>query len=486
MKESEKNYLSREKEGFLKGNLSKFKTLIITAGVGLLVGSQIYNPNKRVIEAIVGSILVLMLWNFSALAATWLVIISYPFPFSISWGNSNFIFILIILLTYLVRVSTGHYKIHLDKTISLPLLLIIASYILSFINVPFEAEIMKNTFVNIANFLATIVFMLLIFNVVNDEEKLRKTVNIIMITAALVILFTIVEMFFPGKVIIPNWLYTTHKTKLVMKGLRMMGPFHSYELHGEFLAINAFLIFFKLVRSRGMAIKILLGMLLIADLLMLFATITRGAFFSFILGIIYLIFLSRKELNITRFVYLVAAIVIVIITLEGFVANYTTSGSLFDRVIGTTFSKGFVPDSRTGLWEAAFERGMKHPIFGQGVGWDFTKTTFKDIVWPHNLYLFYFNITGLFGLSAFLFLIYRLVRKTFAGLKSSIVTSPFPEAFMKILHIVIIIFLFDQLKIEYLRNNKYTFFIWLIFGLIAATKNVIDKNRREREMPAPS
>jgi hypothetical protein len=59
------------------------------------------------------------------------------------------------------------------------------------------------------------------------------------------------------------------------------------------------------------------------------------------------------------------------------------------------------------------------------------------------------------------------------------VNSPFPEAFMKILHVIIVIFLFDQIKIEYLRNATYTLFIWSLFGVILATYNIIKKDSRE-------
>lgn len=485
MKEFYKKYAGSEKKGFLKGNLSKLKTLAITAGVGLLIGSQIYNPNKRTIEAIAGSILVLMLWNFSILASTWLILIIYPFPFAMSWGNSNFVFILIIMIIYIIRISTGYYKFHLDKTVSLPLFMIILAYIFSFNNVPLGTKVMRIALSNTGNFLAAAAFMLLIINFIDDEEKLIKTVNIMLITASLAIVFSIFEMIFPGKVLVPNWLYTTHKTRLIMKGIRMTGPFHDFELNAEFLALNSFIIFLVLIRSRRTATRALLGILLITDLLMMFATITRGAFFSLVLGIVYLMFLSRKDLNITKFFYIVGGLVFVIVVLEGFVANYTTSGSLFDRVVKTTFQRGIIPTNRLGTWAPAIERGMKHPFFGQGPGWDF-ESGFNVGFWPHNLYLFYFNSLGIFGLFAFLFFVFRIIKSTFAGVKASLIHSPFPEAFMKILHIVIVIFLFDQLKVEYLRSNVYTFFVWSLFGVVVATYNIIQKNRRERENTAPS
>jgi len=59
---------------------------------------------------------------------------------------------------------------------------------------------------------------------------------------------------------------------------------------------------------------------------------------------------------------------------------------------------------------------------------------------------------------------------------------------MKVLHVCFVMFVIDQIKIEYLRNDKYVFFVWIFFGLIVATYNVIrDKEKkRERLGAAPS
>ena len=234
-----------------------------------------------------------------------------------------------------------------------------------------------------------------------------------------------------------------------------------------------------LIRSKRLALRALFGMFLVVDLFMMFTTITRGAFFSLIVGIAYLMILSRKDINFVRFAYIAVGMTVLLVVLEGIVARYTTSGSLFERVMTTTFERGLIPANRVGTWEGAIERGMANPLFGQGTGWDFAKGLSTG-QWPHCLYLFYFNITGLFGLGAFLFLLYRLVKATFVGIHASLATSPFPEALMKMMHVVLIIFLFDQIKIEYLRNVKYTYFVWFFFGLIIATHNIIIRQRRER------
>ena len=477
MKDIVKSYFQEERVSLLRRSLPHIKTLALIIIVGLVLGSQIYNPNKRTIEAIAGLVLLLLLWRFSTIAALWMLLLTYPFPFSISMGTSNEIFMFIITLVVLLRVSTGEYRITLDHKIRLPIILIVVSYIISFKNVP--PGLMRLSMVNTFNFFAAAGFMVLIINFIDDEVRLRRTLNIMMISAALFIGFTIFEMMFPGKTLIPNWLYTQHKTRLVMRGFRMGGPFHDFELAAEFFTLNAFFIFFMLIRSKRLVMRTLFGMFLVVDLFMMFTTITRGAFFSLIVGTAYLMFLSRKDINFVRFAYIAIGMTVLLVVLEAVVARYTTSGSLFDRVMATTFERGLIPSNRVGTWEGAIERGAASPLFGQGAGWDF-KRGLTTGQWPHCLYLFYFNITGLFGLGAFLFLIYRLVKSTFAGIHSSLVTSPFAEALMKIMHVVIIIFLFDQIKIEYLRNVKYTYFIWFFFGLIIATHNIILKQKRER------
>jgi hypothetical protein len=100
--------------------------------------------------------------------------------------------------------------------------------------------------------------------------------------------------------------------------------------------------------------------------------------------------------------------------------------------------------------------------------------------------MYLFDLLGLFGLSAFIFFLYRLVKMSVGSIGASLVSSPFPQALMKVLHVCLVMFIIDQIKVEYLRNNIYTYFVWLLFGLMAATHNIIQKNAREEVLPAPS
>jgi len=459
-------------------SLSFVWTATVIAGVGALIGSQIYDPAKRVIEAVVGLILVFMLWNVSTFNALWLLILIHPFPFAISLGNSNFVFTLIIFTIYLIRVSSHRSTIRSERLVNMPIVLLVLSYILSFYNLQYSPYITRFALVHTSNFFAVIIFFYLVINFVDDEEKLRKTLRVVLLTITFVIAFTLLELLFPGRQIIPGWLYSRHKVGLVMKGLRMQGPFHDFELTAEFFALSSLIIFYMVIRAKKLLIRFTYTILLIADLFMMLTTVTRGAFFSLTAGLLYLIYISRKELNFVRLVMLAAAFVVLIVTMEMFVAKYTVSGSLFQRIVNTTFEKGFVPKNRALAWGGAIERGMEHPFIGHGPGWDFSKGV--DIkLWPHNAYLYYFNITGFFGLGAFLFLLYRLFKATLPARNISLARSPFALGFMKIMHVVLIIFMIDQIKIDYLRNDIYMYSIWLLFALIAATKNILAKEHKE-------
>ena len=169
----------RREPGFISRNLSRARTAVITIAVGLIAGTQIYKPNKRVIEAAAGGFLVLLLWRYSTLAALWMLLVMYQFPFAFSWGSSNEIFTVIIVLVALIRVATGVFRITIDPKIRIPLILLVTSYILSFMNV--DPELTRVAIVNSVNFFCAAAFMILIINFVDDEEKLRKTLYYLMI-----------------------------------------------------------------------------------------------------------------------------------------------------------------------------------------------------------------------------------------------------------------------------------------------------------------
>ncbi|MBN2184277.1 MAG: O-antigen ligase family protein [Candidatus Krumholzibacteriota bacterium] len=476
--------ISRKKESKVKRAASSLsfpsvRNAFLMIVIGIVAGSQIFAPNKRTIQAIVGMALVYVLWNFSAFNALVFIAIMYPFPFGIAIGNSNLVLTVIIFLIFMIRVSAKIERFRSDRAFNLPIIFIMASYLLSFYGLETSAEAYRAAAYHTVNIGGAILLFYLVINFLDSEKKLHTMARVMVITAALAMTFTLIETLFPGRTLVPMWLYTSHKTRLVMKGLRMGGVFHDFELNAEFFALNIPIIFFMLIREKRLALKIVYTTILIFDLAMMFTTITRGAFFTLFFGYSYMAFIFRKDFNFVKFVSLTISAIALIIVLESVVSRYTVSGSLFTRVFATRLEGG-IPVNRAPAWTTYFKRGMQSPLIGHGPFWDIDKKEMDIPLYPHSIYLFIFNITGILGLSSFLFFLFRLMKASMIRFKASIMSSPFPDAFSKVLNVVLVMFLFDQIKIEYLRNYIYIYFVWLLFGVIVATKNIILEKEKEQ------
>ncbi|UCF05101.1 MAG: O-antigen ligase family protein [bacterium] len=487
MRELKPIFMERVEPGrwpVLRSLFDRIRPIFFTLAVGLIAGWQIYNPSKRVIEAIVGLVLVFLLWQYSTLSALWMLLLIYPFPFAIAVGTSTLIFTVIIFIIYLIRVSAGLDKIHAAGSFNLPIILFSIALIISFYNFKPSPYASRYAFSLATNYFGSIILFLMVINFIDDEAKLRKTVKVAMTTLGLIVFFTLYEMLFPGKVLVPGWLATHHREQLIMKGIRLAGPFRDFELLAEFFAMNIPIVFYMFIRSKRLATRSLYALLLVGTLFMLFATVTRGAFISLTIAVIYMAFLCRKDLSFVRIVSITATIILVVVVLEGFVARYTISGSMFQRLSQTTLERGVIPDTRILSWGYAVERAMEHPIIGHSPGWDFSKKLEREM-YPHSGYLFILNITGFFGLLSFIYLLFRLVKTSMISIKESLIHSSFPAGLLKILHVSLTIFIIDQIKIEYLRNDIYGYFVLFFFGLIAATNVIIRKQKGEQGSPVP-
>ncbi len=467
-------------------SVSRLKTVILTILFGGVIGNQIVNPNKRVIEAIVGLAMIFLLWRYSTLVAVWLIMVMYPLPFAISIGTSNTVFMPLIFAIHLIRLNITKAKFITDRRYNRALLILSAAYILSFINLDQSPQGTKFAYLQTLTYFSTLIFFYLLINVVTDEQKLRRTIKVVFVSTFVIFAFTILEMLFPARIIIPGWFGTIHSLTLKYKDLRVGGPWHSYELMSEFCAMTFPLILFMIIRAKRLLTKTLYGTLLLVDLLLLFATITRGGLVSLTVGLVYMAYLCRKDLDIVKLAGIAGALIMLALGLEAFVAKYTVSGSLFQRMVSTTFERGVVPDSRVGIYEASIRRAMQHPFLGHSPGWDFSNPLSETQFWPHNAYLHYWNIVGLLGLGGLMWFLYNLFKASAVGFKYSIVRGPFPYAISKIFNVMLVILLVDMLKIDFVRNSTYVYSVWLLFGLIAATRRIIYEREKKGKRPAPS
>jgi succinate-acetate transporter protein len=103
------------------------------------------------------------------------------------------------------------------------------------------------------------------------------------------------------------------------------------------------------------------------------------------------------------------------------------------------------------------------------------------IFWPHNGYLFYLYMLGLFGLSAFLVIVYKIARITLRY-SHPLAEGSFLGIGLSVFGVQLVQLLLAQMRTDHQRTSDtvYIFVVWLLFGLIAAAGNML----RQREIEA--
>ncbi|HVP14683.1 MAG TPA: hypothetical protein VMS88_04005, partial [Terriglobales bacterium] len=199
-------------------------------------------------------------------------------------------------------------------------------------------------------------------------------------------------------------------------------------------------------------------------------------------GGLYLLWHIRRRINFVVLVIGVAGLVALVLGLDFYISHYTRSGSMLTRLGATTFVN-MMPESRAGAWTGAWERIFEHPWIGHGPYYSGQSGT-RLWFWPHCLYLFVPNNVGFIGLAIFLWLLGSLFRVSIPH-TDDLRRSRFSEGYLLIGHVQLVVFIVDEIKIEYLRNPNYGFQIWFMFALIVAAYQ-ISRHEAAEPVPAPA
>ena len=82
-----------------------------------------------------------------------------------------------------------------------------------------------------------------------------------------------------------------------------------------------------------------------------------------------------------------------------------------------------------------------------------------------------------------LWILYKLVRVTWP--RTDNLNDPsYAEAYLLVANAQIVLFIIDQVKIEYLRNMVYQYQVWLLFAMVVAAAQIAMRQRRGEPEPA--
>ncbi len=436
--------------------------------------------------SVVLALMTLML-RFDMIYSIYLFIFLFPYPSSISLGSTNSILATLIALIWSVRAFSEKIRFFEKTEIDKYILLLIIAYILSLYNVEGIQEI-KEGLVAIWRVIAAAIFYYMIVRFVTDEKKLLNVTRIICFAGGILFFISVIELFFPTATIIPGWISVGHRLHegglgYRLEGLRLQGAVKSHGTLSDFGTVMVFFMVFHFLRAKNPIWKVFWTLISSMTFVIMMATANRGAIFGFLLGIIYFLILFRKRMSLMKYVVFLSLLVAAITAGQLFLDKYTIAASVTDRVLGTRF-KGVIPDTRSGVWGPSLRGATEHIIIGHGpVFYPGRRTTPR--YWPHNAYLFYLYTVGLVGLTAFLLILNRIIRQSLL-FKKKFLAGTTLGTLATILHIQLVMLLFEQLRTDHQRDDIYVYFVWMIFGLITAASNLIKKRKEEEALPEPA
>lgn len=277
---------------------------------------------------------------------------------------------------------------------------------------------------------------------------------------------------------------------------RLVGTFGAAGVNGEYFALQILFIGYLLMYESRRRIRVFLLMIAMANFGFLVATGSRGSFISFIGGVILFLWIFRKELGvaaISRIAVLGGALFTVTALI---VISFTNFNVLFDRLLGTEFEEGF-PDTRHAAFEMTVERIPEAFVLGHGPRLKLIEEELRVIPgyvplggYPHNLYLFLLYTVGVVGLVAYLGFFGSMYRQ-FWQAKRYRSDDPLLNGIPRLAIVLLVVFLVDQLKIEFLRfklndAQNYLFALWAIllaFSDLLVTKANAKKSESITKMP---
>jgi hypothetical protein len=98
--------------------------------------------------------------------------------------------------------------------------------------------------------------------------------------------------------------------------------------------------------------------------------------------------------------------------------------------------------------------------------------------WPHNSYLYYLYIGGVGCLASFLLLIWRLVKRTYAGTHLRIRGASLSRGLAATYHVGILQILMGQVRTDHQRGDLIVYVMWTIFSLGMLAREVWEQEKR--------
>jgi len=275
---------------------------------------------------------------------------------------------------------------------------------------------------------------------------------------------------------------------------RVAATMQGYEMLAEYTAILIVFTIMLYFLAEKRWHKVLYFFLSINFLIIMTLTQTRGIYIAIGLSIIYfagILFVTGRVKHGFKFAFASVTIIFLLICSIYIIDQLRTDSIFIDRfgkfTENVNIKKGEY-GSRTEVWQAGADvigrMSFGEKLFGTGFKFLPSSTNSSQVIkkafWPHCLYLSYIIRDGFIGLALFIFFLAWLYKKSLICFFRYRLVEDKQLFFIGAgLHLALIIFIIDEIKIEFIRTDRSQNIFWLLFGLIAVCSRLINQNLKK-------
>ena len=413
------------------------------------------------------------------------LIVIIPFQFFTSvYGSFNMVATYMLGISMLLNQSWIKKKTRENWPLILPVLIIFLVFLLSWALAP---RIFWGKTVFYMIMLGSNIFLFyMTYHFISDKDDVITFFNLLLLCNILVIIYCVIQIFITeggySFLNISEFNIRAHRyvegTRTRVEGGRIQGPFNSLGTTAGYFVIQCTLLFYSILNTNNY--RKLTFILLFCNVALLLATGNRGGFLSFLLSGFLYAYVFRKKIGMQKTIIFLISFFLILISSSYIMIKYTDYNVVYKRLLGTQM-EGIVPDTRSG-WTFVVEKIFEKPVLGHGPRL-VTRGEYKEQVkwpkgeigfWPHNLYLYILYTTGLIGFAAYCLLGFAYLR-TLSKLRLRFNENDNFLSGLPVLGIIIfIVFLFDQMKIEFLRPAllDYQHYIFALLGMFCGLKKL--------------
>lgn len=458
--------------------------IVVAAALGVFFGSQVAGVSQRYAKLAVALAYVFVLLRYPTVIGAGVFLLLYAFPAAIWIGNTNFIFTTFLAVAWLVRGGLGRERVR-GTYLDLAILAYLAAHLLSLVNVETPTQF-SQSLLALRHLFIPIVFYYVLVNVGRSEEKLRFLVRVFTVSAVLIYATAFLQRFAPGVAFLPRWYVSVLGSRDIFDPtVQRIGGVMTHALLGDLAAFTCLLQVYLAVRAKGQPLWRAAHWLMAAvSVYVVSLTGNRGALIALGVGAIYFLWIFRREVTWLRVFLGILAFLGLLLIGEKTLGRFQGNITLLTRMASTYVERG-IPDTRRAAWQYVWDRILEKPILGHGPFYSLEATApGQKPIWPHNAYLFYFFSVGLVGLPAFLYLVWRVLRRTWDRGGFRIGEAPFARGVMAVFHIGFVQFLIGQLRTDHQRGDVYIYFMWVLIALGVLASEVLRETPETRARTA--